>query len=99
MKLFKSIDQRIEELGFKKINDNQYCVVYERDNRIYADNEQLGYRQVVSLCHKRSGRHIIQSYDPDLFDDKNIGNACVGLTYYETRLFLKKMKQKKWHKN
>lgn len=37
------------------------------------------------------------NYDPDLFDSKNIGNTCVGLTYKETKLFLKKMKKKGWY--
>ncbi len=97
MKLLKTVDEKLEELGFKKINDNQYCVVYERDNRVYADNNQYGYRQVVSIGHKRSGRHIIQSYDPDLFDNKSIGNTCVGLTYKEIKLFMKKMKKKGWN--
>lgn len=96
MKLFKTIDEKLEDLGFKKINDNQYCVVYERDNRLYFDNKQYGYRHVVSLAHKRSGRHIIQSYDPDLFDSNNTGNICVGLTYKELKLFMKKMKKKGW---
>ncbi len=96
MQLFKTVDQKIEDLGFKKIDDNQYIVLYERDFRMYADNTQHGYRQVVSICHKRSGRHIIQSYDPDLFDSKNIGNTCVGLTYKEMKLFMKKMKKKGW---
>lgn len=97
MKLFKTIDQKIEDLGFKKVTENQFVVVYERDNSLYADNKKHGYRQVVSLAHKRSGNHILQSYDPDLFDDKNIGNTCVGLTYKEIKLFLKKMKRKGWN--
>lgn len=97
MKFLKTLDQKIEELGFKIVTDNQFVVIYERDFRIYADDTQHGYRQVVSLAHKSSGRHILQSYDPDLFDKKGIGNTCVGLTYKETKLFLKKMKKKGWN--
>lgn len=97
MKLFRTIDQKIEDMGFKKIDDNQFIVLYERDFRLYSDNTQHGYRQVVSLCHKRSGRNIIQSYDPDLFDDKKVGNTCVGLTYKELKIFMKKMKKKGWN--
>jgi len=92
LKIFKTVDKKIEDLGFKKIDDNNYIVIYERDNK------QYGYRQVVALCHKKSGKHIIQSYDKELFDNLGIGNTCVGLTYYETKLILKKMKQKKWNK-
>jgi len=43
--------------------------------------------------HKSSGKHILQSYDKDLFDSKGIGNTCVGLTWYEMELFYKKMKK------
>lgn len=92
MKIFKNIDDKFEDIGFKKVEDNEYIVSYERDNRTYA------YTQVLDICHKKSGRHIIQSYDKDLIDTKGIGNTGVGLTYYETKLALKKMKQKKWHK-
>lgn len=91
MKIFKNIDDKFEDIGFKKVKDNEHIVSYERDNRPYA------YTQVLDICHKKSGRHIIQSYDKDLIDTKGIGNTGVGLTYYETKLALKKMKQKKWH--
>ena len=92
MEIFKNIDEKFEEIGFKKVEDNEYIVSYERDNKPYA------YTQVLDICQKKNGRHIIQSYDKGLFDTKGIGNTCVGLTYYETKLVLKKMKQKKWHK-
>ena len=55
--------------------------------------------QVLDIRHKKDGRHIIQSYDKDLFDKEGIGNTGVGLTYYETKLALKKMKKKKWQMN
>lgn len=51
------------------------------------------YTQCVDLSHKKSGKHIIQSYDKNLMDNKKIGNICVGLTYYEMKLFMKKMKK------
>lgn len=90
MKIFKNIDEKFEEIGFKKIRDDKYSVTYERYN------EKFKYTQVLDILHKKSGRHIIQSYDKDLFDKKGIGNTGVGLTYYETKLALKKMKKKKW---
>ena len=92
MKVVKNIDEKCKDIGFKKVKDDQYSVTYERYNVRYR------YIQVLDICHKRSGKHIIQSYDKDLFDKKRIGNTGVGLTYYETKLALKKMKKKKWHK-
>lgn len=51
----------------------------------------------LSLNTKKSGRNILQSYDPDLGDGEGIGNTCVGLTGYEMKLFLKKMKLMKMY--
>ena len=87
MKLFKSVDEKLKEIGFVKIEENKYGVRYERKNSKY------NFTQSVDILHKASGRHILQSYDNELMDQKKIGNTCVGLTGYEMKLFLKKMKQ------
>lgn len=87
MKLFKSVDEKLKEIGFVKIEDDKYGVRYERKNSKY------NFTQSVDILHKSSGKHILQSYDPDLMDEKKVGNTCVGLTGYEMKLFLKKMKQ------
>lgn len=88
--LFKSIDKQIEKLGFKKVEDNEHIISYERKN------EKYNYIQLVDIYHKRSGKHLLFSYDKNLYDNKRVGNICVGLTYTEAKLFLKKMKSKKW---
>ena len=90
MKLFKSIDTQFEEIGFKKIKEDEYGVSYKRFNK------QFKFTQVLDILHKSSGKHIVQSYDSSLTDTKNIGNTCVGLTMYEMKLCLKKMKQMGW---
>lgn len=87
MKLIRSIDEKLESIGFVKISENEYGANFERINKKY------NYTQCVDLLHKASGAHIIQSYDKGLMDEKKIGNTCVGLTYYETKLFMRKMKQ------
>lgn len=84
---FKSVDKKIEELGFKKVEEDQYGIEYERFDK------NFGYTQCVNILHKSSGKHILQSYDKNLFDTKGIGNTCVGLTGYEMKLFYKKMKK------
>ena len=86
MKLFKSVDEKLKEIGFVKIKEDKYGVRYERKNSKY------NFTQSVDILHKASGRHILQSYDNELMDQKKIGNTCVGLTGYEMKLFLKKMK-------
>lgn len=87
MRIFKSVDEKLKEIGFVKIEENKYGVRYERKNSKY------NFTQSVDILHKASGRHILQSYDRDLMDEKKIGNTCVGLTGYEMKLFLKKMKK------
>ena len=91
--MFKSIDKKFEEIGFIKVDDDRHIVAYERKN------ENPNYTQVLGIIYKSNGRHIVQSYDKDLMDSKMIGNTCVGLTYYEMKLALKKMKQLGYHKS
>ncbi len=90
MKIFKTVDEKFEEIGFIKIEENEYGVHYQRADKYYS------FVQTLYLCHKKSGQHIVQSYDENLIDTKGIGNTCVGLTMYEMKLCIKKMKQKGW---
>ncbi len=90
MKLFKSIDEKFSEIGFKKVEESPLFVRYQRYVKEY------GFTQTLDLLHKASGRHIVQSYDINLMDEKKIGNTCVGLSIYEMKLCIKKMKQMGW---
>ena len=85
--MFGNIDKKFEKIGFLKVEENKYGARYERKN------EKYNYTQVLAILHKANGRHIVQSYDKNLFDSKNIGNTCVGLTYYEIKLIKRKMRQ------
>lgn len=91
MKLFKTVDEKLAEIGFTKVEEDKYGCDYERKDKKY------GYTHKVSILHKKSGRHILQSYDQELGDNEGIGNTCVGLTGYEMKLFLKKMKKMKMY--
>lgn len=82
------IDKKIMKLGFVKTEESDLCVVYKR--------KANGYQHVVALLYKTSGKHLIQSYDPHLYDNNGIGNTAVGLTYKENMLFLKKMRKLGW---
>ena len=90
MKLFKTVDDRFEEIGFKKIEESYIFIRYQRYNEKYK------YTQTLDLCHKATGKHIAYSCDNDLSDQKNIGNTCVGLTMYEMKLCIKKMRKMGW---
>lgn len=87
MKLFKTVDEKLFDIGFVKQREDEYGVEYIRKDKTF------NFTQEVHIIKKQSGRHILQSYDPDLMDEKKIGNTCVGLTGYEMKLFTKKMKQ------
>lgn len=91
--MFKNIDKKFEKIGFIKVKEDKYGATYERKDIEYNST------QVLDILHKESGRHIVQSYDKDLVDDKRIGNTCVGLSYYEMKLVLKKMKKMGYHKS
>lgn len=90
MRLFATIDEKFAALGYTKMEDTKFMVRYEKK----ADG--FKHTKRIDICHKYSGRHIVQSYDPNLGDTKNIGNTCVGLTYKELKLCMKKMKEKGW---
>ena len=90
-RLFKSVDEKLKEIGFNKTRENEYGVEYERYISDYK------YTQILSIECKANGRHLISSYDRDLHGKNFIlGNVGVGLSYYETKLILKKMRQ--WKK-
>lgn len=88
--IFENIDKKLEKLGFLRTRDNGYGVTYERYDSVY------GYTQVVDIGMKKSGRHLLQSYSKE--DTTSKGSLVVGLTVYETKLFLKKMKKKKLYR-
>lgn len=90
MKIFKSVDSKFEEIGFKKVREDKFGATYERFI------EKFNYTHTIDLVHKSDGRHRIMSYDANLRDVNGIGNTGVGLTMYETELCLKKMKSLGW---
>jgi hypothetical protein len=90
MKLLKTVDEKFEQIGFVKVEENEHGARYERKD------ERFHYTQVLDLLYKASGKHIVQSYDPQLTDQKGIGNTCAGLSMYEMQLCIKKMKQMGW---
>ena len=87
--MFKSIDKRLEELGFKKIEEDKLGACYSRVVPISDDI----YIHRLDIIHKASGRHLIQSYEEDV--NKDGFNNVVGLNYETTRLAMKKYCQLK----
>lgn len=90
MKLFKTTDEKFEELGFTKVEETDGFVRYSK----YISEHN--YTQYIDLCRKQNGRNLIHSYDPKLPDKKGIGHTAVGISMYEAKLCIKKMKEKGW---
>lgn len=90
-KFLMTVDEKIENLGFKKVKEDSQGARYER---IINVSDTYSYTQVVDIVYKsKSGDYILQSYDPALYDSYVIGNTCVGLLGNELTLFDKKIKQ------
>lgn len=87
-KLFKSTDEKLDEIGFTKVYESNLNVQYERYD------EQFKYTQSLELGYKENGYHLIMS---SVKETNSEGfNNMVGLTMYEAKLCLKKMKEIGW---
>lgn len=60
-------DKRLADLGFQKVTDDEFSVVYRK----YIQG--IGHIHELAILHKKSGDHLIQSYDSDNIDSTNIG--------------------------
>ena len=85
MFIFKSIDEKFKDIGFIKVREDKYGVVYER----YED--EYGYVQRLDILHKINGKYLVQSYDAT--NTTSELSPVVGLTGYELKLALIKMKK------
>lgn len=83
--LWKSTDEKLEELSFVKVSEDQYGAYYEKYHAKY------GYTQVLAITHKSSGKHLIHSYEKEL--NKSGLNNSIGLSLYEAKLALRKARE------
>lgn len=91
-KIFKNVDEKFNDKGFIKTEDNKFAVRYIKQ---YND-----YIQILDICRKFGGQAIVQSYVKQAIYDHNnpcqLTSCVVGLTYDEMKLVLKKIKEKGW---
>ena len=87
--LGKIADKKLAGLGFKKIEDSDYIVIYKRYNEKYE------YVQRIDILSKLFGPSMVQSYDPTRMD-KEYRNVCVGLTFEEIIAIGMKFISKGW---
>lgn len=82
---FKSVDEKLNDIGFIKIIETSSMICYEREN------DKFGYIHCVDIYKK--GDFIIGSFQKEINSDGF--NNSVALTYPETKLFMKKYRQMK----
>ena len=81
---FKSIDKKFKDIGFTKIKEDKYGVIYERYD------EEYEYIQKLDISHKINGKYLVQSYDAT--NTTSEFSPVVGLTEYEIKLVSMKIK-------
>ena len=87
MKLFKSVDDKLEAIGFKKIEESEDIVIYER--------QQPEFVQVLELGRGGKGQHnILFSYQKGVNLEGYYNAVCLNV--YEAALASKKMWDKGW---
>lgn len=81
----KSVDKQFEDLGFVKVSENDSFCAYRRFNVKYSYNQRL------DIIKKKTGKHIIQSYEeePNSDDFSNV----VGLEEKEASLAVRKLRE------
>lgn len=84
MKLFKTADEKLAKIGFKKVKDECYMVTYERYDKFAFDTQRL------TIGRTGYGYNVVRSFDP------NRNDKCIGLRGYELKLILRKMKEQGW---
>ena len=90
--MFKNPDRRLVDMGFFKdkrggnVPENKYGATYYR-------KDSYGFIQKLDIMHKKSGTCQIQSYQERTNSDGY--HNCVGLTYDEAKVVLKKCRELK----
>lgn len=82
--LNKWIDKQFYKIGWNKVEENQYYILYEKYDSKY------NYTHKIDISHKKSGNHLIQSYCDT--ETNNLFSYMVGLNFKEILLSILKMK-------
>ena len=85
--LFLKADKAMGKLGFEKISEHEFGVIYRKEIKKY------GFAQRLDIVHKADGNHLIQSYVEGINSEGF--NNCVGITYPEMKAIMKKYNEMK----
>lgn len=85
MKLFKTVDEKLYDLGFKKIEEDPYSVIYARKNGV------LSYTHYLDIFYRCNGIVSVQSYGRYIKSGEYYN--IVELTGEEVKLAYKKSKE------
>lgn len=84
----KKAVKMFNKLGYAYVDSNAYLVSYEKPI------EEFGYTKVIEFIYKRSGEHIVCSYQKGVNGDGF--NKSVGLTIPEIKAIRRQLKELKW---
>lgn len=84
----KIADKMFKKLGYTRNVGSNIVISYEKSD------ENFGYTKVIEFGHKRSGEHIVGSYQKGLNGDGF--NNAVGLTIPEIKAIKRKFKELRW---
>ena len=84
----KKADKMFGRLGYTGVDSNAYVIAYEKPI------EEFGYTKVIEFIYKRSGEHIVCSYQKGVNGDGF--NNSVGLTIPEIKAIRRQLKELKW---
>ena len=91
IKLFKTTDQKLSELGFKIKDEDLQTIRYTRYDQLYD------YYQEVEISKQDNPTNDIMIFSYYVDHDNQWNNkVVVGLTVEETKLFLKKIRESKY---
>lgn len=82
-----NVDKALSKFGFSKTYESDIVINYEKKTK-------FGYTQVLEICNKESGKHILSSYEKGI--NKNGFNNSVGIEPKVAKLLIKKMRRKGW---
>lgn len=93
MRLFKSINYKIAELGFRRVSENDNLVRYLR--HIVIDKGVTEYDHCVELVYNANpdNSYMLYSYKSDIHANIDMP-IYEPLSIYESELFIKKAKHK-----
>lgn len=88
--MFKTVDEKFAEIGFKKTYESAFSISYEKETEYW-------YIHCIEIDHKKNGKHCVFSFLKKKTETVPSDDAAaIGMTVEEMRLCAKKMHKMGW---